>query len=336
MQPDGAQPGGSGASTTAAVRGLVGKTSRRLGNNLTLLITLAVMIVIFSLSAEHFLQVDNLLNIARSISIVGIVAVGETIVLISGGVDLSIAAVMAMAGLVAAVVARAGLPFGLAFGAALACGLFIGAINGFIVTKLHINPLITTLATGMIVRGLAYVGTGGYTLTITAKGFTELGRGRLGGVVPYPVIILVIVYFCAHILLTRTILGRNVYAIGGNSVACRLAGINVDRWRILFYALGGLFAGFGGYMLSSLVGASMGNAALGSELAVIAGVVLGGASLAGGEGTMIGTLLGILVLGTLTNGMIMLNVSTFWQQVASGVVLLLAVLLDAWRTGGYR
>jgi ribose transport system permease protein len=336
MQANGTQPGGSGASTASTVRGLVGKTSRRLGGNVTLLITLGVMIAVFSLSAEYFLQLDNLLNIARSISIVGIVAVGETIVLISGGVDLSIAAVMAMAGLVAAVVARAGLPFGLAFGAALACGLFIGAINGFIVTKLHINPLITTLATGMIVRGLAYVAAGGATLTVPVKGFSDLGRGRLGGIVPYPVIILAIVYLFAHILLTRTILGRNVYAIGGNSIACRLAGINVDRWRVLFYALGGLFAGFGGYMLSSLVGASMGNAAIGSELSVIAGVVLGGASLAGGEGTMIGTLLGILVLGTLTNGLIMLNVSTYWQQVASGVVLLLAVLLDAWRTGGYR
>ena len=336
MQANGTQPGESGASTATAVKGLVGRTSRRLGNNLTLLITLGIMIVVFSLSAEYFLQLDNLLNIARSISIIGIVAVGETIVLISGGIDMSIAAVMAMAGLAAGVLARAGLPFGLAFAAALAVGLFVGSINGFIVTKLHINPLITTLAIGMIVRGLAYVAAGGATLTVPVKGFSELGRGRLGGIVPYPVIILVIVYVFAHILLTRTILGRNVYAIGGNSIACRLAGINVDRWRILFYALGGLFAGFGGYMLSSLVGASMGNAAIGSELNVIAGVVLGGASLAGGEGTMIGTLLGSLVLGTLTNGLIMLNVSTYWQQVAVGVVLLLAVLLDAWRTGGYR
>jgi ribose transport system permease protein len=336
MQANGTQPGESGVSTAAAVKGLVGKTSRRLGGNVTLLITLGIMIVVFSLSAEYFLQLDNLLNIARSISIVGIVAVGETIVLISGGIDMSIAAVMAMAGLAAAVLVRAGLPFGVAFGAALATGLLVGSINGFIVTKLHINPLITTLAIGMIVRGLAYVAAGGATLTVPVKGFSDLGRGRLGGIVPYPVIILAIVYLFAHILLTRTILGRNVYAIGGNSIACRLAGINVDRWRVLFYALGGLFAGFGGYMLSSLVGSSMGNAAIGSELSVIAGVVLGGASLAGGEGTMIGTLLGILVLGTLTNGLIMLNVSTYWQQVASGVVLLLAVLLDAWRTGGYR
>jgi ribose transport system permease protein len=336
MQANGTQPGESDASTAAAVKGLVGKTSRRLGGNVTLLITLGIMIVVFSLSAEYFLQLDNLLNIARSISIVGIVAVGETIVLISGGIDMSIAAVMAMAGLAAAVLVRAGLPFGVAFGAALATGLLVGSINGFIVTKLHINPLITTLAIGMIVRGLAYVAAGGATLTVPVKGFSDLGRGRLGGIVPYPVIILAIVYLFAHILLTRTILGRNVYAIGGNSIACRLAGINVDRWRVLFYALGGLFAGFGGYMLSSLVGSSMGNAAIGSELSVIAGVVLGGASLAGGEGTMIGTLLGILVLGTLTNGLIMLNVSTYWQQVASGVVLLLAVLLDAWRTGGYR
>lgn len=306
------------------------------GAYLTLLAPLLGMIILFSAMNEYFLQMGNMLNIARSIAISGIVAVGETIVLISGGVDLSISSVMALSGLAAAAVARAGLPFGLAFLAALISGLVVGLLNGAIITKLRINPLITTLATGMIVRGLAYVGTGGYTLTVTKAGFTELGRGRAFDVVPWPVIVLLATYVIAHIFLTRTMAGRYVYSIGGNPIACRLAGIPVDMWRMIVYALGGVFAGFGGYMLSSLVGASMGNAALGAELDIIAGVVLGGASLAGGEGTLVGTLLGILLLGTLTNGLIMLNVSSFWQMVARGGVLLLAVLIDAWRSGGYR
>ena len=331
------QPAQQSRSHTVAdrLRALFGKNSV-LGTNLTLLVTLGVMLVVFSITSPYFLQVDNLMNIARSVAIIGIVAVGETIVLISGGIDMSIAAVMAMSGLFAAVAVRSGMPFFVGFLAALLAGLIVGLVNGLIITRMRINPLIATLATGMIVRGLAYVGSSGYTLTVTTPGFSDLGRGRMMDVVPYPVILLGITYIGADLFLRRSLGGRYVYSIGGNPVACRLAGIDVDRWRILFYVLGGVFAAYGGYVLSSLVGASMGNAALGVELDIIAGVVLGGASLAGGEGTIIGTLLGILVLGTLTNGLIMLNVSAFWQMVARGVVLLLAVLLDSWRTGGYR
>jgi ribose/xylose/arabinose/galactoside ABC-type transport system permease subunit len=306
------------------------------GSNLTLLITLLVMLMIFSVLSPHFFQVNNLLNIARSISITGVVAIGMTLVLISGGIDLSVSAVMALAGMVAVVGVRSGLPFAVGFLIAIAVGSMIGLINGLIVTKIRINPLITTLGMGMVVRGFAYIGSGGNTLTVTVPGFTELGRGRLLDTVPYPVIILVITYIVAYILLTRTLAGRYIYAIGGNPIACRLAGIDVDRWRVLFYAICGLCAGFAGYMLSSLTGAAMGNAALGAELDIIAGVILGGASLAGGEGTIIGTLLGILLLGTLTNGLIMLNVPSFWQMVARGTVLMLALFIDSWRSGGYR
>jgi len=322
------------SSLTASIRYLFRQS--QMGSYLTLLTPLIGMLILFSIMNEYFLQFDNMMNITRSIAITGVVAIGETIVLIAGGVDLSISAVMAMSGLVAAVAVRVGLPYAAAFLAALASGLVVGLANGLIITKLRINPLITTLAMGMIVRGLAYVGTGGYTLTVPNPGFSDLGRGRAFDVVPWPVIVLLVTYALAHIFLTRTLPGRYVYSIGGNPVACRLAGIDVDRWRIALYALGGAFAGFGGYMLASLVGAAMGNAALGAELDIIAGVILGGASLAGGEGTILGTLLGILLLGTLTNGLIMLNVSTFWQMVARGGVLLLALLIDAWRSGGYR
>jgi ribose transport system permease protein len=312
-----------------------------MGGNTPLIITLGAMIVLFSILSPHFLQLDNIMNIVRSVSISGIVAIGTTIVLISGGIDLSIAAVMALTGLAAAGVLRAEqLPIipaiVMGFLAALAAGSFIGLINGMIVTKMRINPLITTLAMAMIVRGLAYVGTGGYTLTVPMQEFTVIGRGRLFDVVPYAAILLILTMILAYVFLKRTLAGRYVYSIGGNPVACRLAGINVDRWRVIFYVLGGLFAGFGGFLFSSLIGAAMGNAAVGAELNIIAAVILGGASLTGGEGSVTGTLLGVLILGTLTNGLIMLNVSSFWQMVAQGLVLLIAVLIDALRSGGYR
>jgi ribose/xylose/arabinose/galactoside ABC-type transport system permease subunit len=306
------------------------------GANLTLLFTLIIMLLIFSSMSPYFLTVRNLFNITRSIAITGVAAVGETIVLIGGGIDLSVSAVMAASGMAAAVAIRAGLPFGIAFMIALILGLFVGLINGLIITKIRINPLITTLGMGMIVRGFTYIGYSGGTLTVPVEGFTELGRGRFLDIIPYPVIILLFVYVVMHIVLTRTLFGRMVYAIGGNPIACRLAGINVDRWRLVVYGIGGLFAGFAGYMLASLVGSAMANAAIGAELDIIAAVILGGASLSGGEGNLIGTLLGTLVLGTLTNGLIMMNVQVFWQMVARGTALMLALFIDARRSGGYR
>jgi ribose transport system permease protein len=306
------------------------------GANLTLLFTLIIMLLVFSSLSQYFFTVRNLFNIMRSIAITGVAAVGATIVLVGGGIDLSVAAVMAASGMGAALAIRSGLPFGIAFIIALILGLSVGLINGLIITKIRINPLITTLGMGMIVRGFTYIGYSGGTLTVPNEGFSELGRGRFLDVVPYPVIILFIVYFGMNIILTRTIFGRMIYAIGGNPIACRLAGLNVDRWRLVFYGIGGLFAGFAGYMLASLVGSAMANAAIGAELDIIAAVILGGASLLGGEGNLIGTFLGTMVLGTLTNGLIMINVPVFWQMVARGSALMLALFIDSWRAGGYR
>lgn len=306
------------------------------GSNITLLITMAAMLIIFSLLAPNFLKLDNMLNIARSIAITGVVAIGETFVLIAGGIDLSITSVMAAAGMAAAVAIRAGAPLWVGVLIAIAVGAVVGLINGLIVTKIRINPFITTLGTSQIVRGLAYISSAGHTLTVPVKGFTELGRGRWMDIIPYPVFILIALFIIAHFFLTKTLAGRYIYAIGGNSIACRLAGIKVDRWRLVFYSICGITAGFAGYMFSSLVGSAMGNAALGTEMSIISGVILGGASLAGGEGTIIGSFLGVLLLGMLTNGLIQLNVPSFWQMVASGMVLMISLFIDSWRSGGYR
>lgn len=306
------------------------------GSNITLLLTMAAMAFIFSVLAPNFLKLDNMMNIARSIAIIGVVAIGETFVLIAGGIDLSITSVMAAAGMAAAVAIRAGAPLWVGVLIAIGVGAMVGLINGLIVTKIHINPFITTLATSQIVRGAAYISSAGHTLTVPVEGFTELGRGRWMDIIPYPVFILIAFFIIAHFFLSKTLAGRYIYAIGGNSEACRLAGIKVDRWRLVFYSICGITAGFAGYMFSSLVGSAMGNAALGTEMSIISGVILGGASLAGGEGTIIGSFLGVLLLGMLTNGLIQLNVPSFWQMVASGLVLMISLFIDSWRSGGYR
>ena len=308
-----------------------------LGGNLYLIVTLAGLITIFSILSPYFLQLNNMMNIARSISISGITAAGETMVMISGGLDLSVASVMAASGMiVSALIMNAGWPIAAARAAAVGFGLAVGLVNGLVITKGRINPLIATLASGFIIRGAGYLASGGRTLGVIKEGYTVLGRGRLLGAVPYPVILLAAVYLLVYFVMRYTKLGHYIYAIGGNADACRVSGIDVDRWRLSIYALCGATAGFAGVLLSSLTGSGIPNVAIGSELVIIAGAILGGVSLSGGRGRIEGTLLGVLILGTLTNGLIMLNVRSYWQTIAQGGVLLMSVLIDAWRTGGYR
>lgn len=308
-----------------------------LGGNLYLIITLVGLIAIFKVLSPYFLQLNNMMNIARSISINGITAAGETMVLISGGLDLSVASVMAASGMVvSSLIMHAGWPIMAARVVAVGFGLAVGLVNGLIITKARINPLITTLATGLIIRGAGYVASGGLTLGVIKEGYTILGRGRLLDVVPFPVIALIAVYLLIYFVMRSTKLGHYIYAIGGNADACRVSSINVDGWRLVIYALCGTIAGFSGVLLSSLTGSGIPNVAIGSELVIIAGAILGGVSLSGGRGRIEGTLLGVLILGTLTNGLIMLNVQSYWHTIAQGGVLLMSVLIDAWRTGGYR
>lgn len=308
-----------------------------LGGNLYLVITLAGLIVVFSILAPYFLQLNNMMNIARSVSITGIVAAGETMVLVSGGLDLSVGSVMAASGMVvSSLIMNAGWPTLAARLAAIGFGLVIGLTNGLIITKARINPLITTLATGFIIRGAGYVASGGRTLGVIREGYTVLGRGRFLGVVPYPVLVLLVIYLLVYFIMRYLRLGQYTYAIGGNANACRVSGIDVDRWRLGIYALCGTVAGLSGVLLSSLTGSGIPDVSIGAEMLVIAGVILGGTSLSGGRGRIEGTLLGVLILGTLTNGLIMLNVRSYWQTIAQGSILLMAVLIDAWRTGGYR
>ncbi|MCJ7708394.1 MAG: ABC transporter permease, partial [Anaerolineales bacterium] len=263
-------------------------------------------------------------------------AAGVTIGLIGGVFDLSIASV---ADLTAVTTAIVHLNFGLAALPAMAVGLVVGLlcgiINGVIVTRMRINPIIGTLATAGIFRGIAFLLTNGQSHAVASTSFRWLGRTRVFGV-PSALIVMLIVMGIAYVVLRHTKFGRYTYAIGGNPVASRLAGINVDRQRLYLFMLVSFCASLSGLVLLSKLGTMIPNASAGTELDIIASAILGGTALSGGGGTIQGTLVGVLILGTLRNGLVINNVNAYWQEIASGIALVIAVGIDRLRSGGYR
>lgn len=298
--------------------------------NRGLLGSLVIVFVALSVWSPYFLTGTNLLNIGKAVAIVGIGAVGETIVIISGGFDLSIGSVMAASGMVSAFLIGFGVPLPLAFACSIALGLFIGATNGAIISYARINPLITTLATLAIVRGLGYVVSGGRELVITDATWLALGTGSFLGI-PYMVLMLGAVFLTFGLIMPRTRYGRYAYAIGSNARASRLAGVPIDRWRVAFYLTSGGLAALAGLVTVARTGNAQPSAALGIELDVITAVILGGTSLTGGRGRLAGTLVGLLLLGIVNNGLTLLGVPSYWQQVVKGAILLGAVVYDELR-----
>lgn len=312
-------------------RSLVGRLAESIGGlGLGLLVVLAIEIAIFSSQSEFFLDADNFKNIGRAMTIVGIAAVGQTVVIIAGGFDLSVGSVMAAAGILSAYLINQGADFGIAIAAALGLGLTIGLINGSIVAYLRINPLIATLATLAIVRGLAFVITGGQAEVVSNATYLAVGTDDVLGV-PLVVVLLIATFLAVGLAIPRTRFGRYMYAIGSNARAARLAGVPVSRWRLAFFGLSGLLAAVAGCVTVSRTGTAEPSANLGTELDVITAVILGGTSLAGGRGRLFGTFLGLLVIAVLNNGLILLGVESYWQQVVKGVVLLIAVAWDELR-----
>ncbi len=289
----------------------------------------AALFIGLSLSSPYFLSLNNFLNILVAVATIGIIAIAMTMVIVSGGLDLSVGSVVALTGVLVAQLSHR-MPIGASVVCALVCGLVVGLINGVAITKIGINPLITTLGTLSIARGLAFVFSGGLTQTIDSEPFGFLGRGFVAGI-PVQVIVLGALALLAAWVMRSTIFGRSIYAVGGNAQASRLAGLPVQRLQMTVYVLSGLSAALGGVFLASQLGAGAPAAAAGIELSVIAAVILGGTSLSGGKGAIAGTLLGVLILGTLNNGLTLLNVSSYYQEIARGLVLLLAVALDQLR-----
>jgi ribose/xylose/arabinose/galactoside ABC-type transport system permease subunit len=314
-------PGGGRLIDRLRPRGL--SASQGIG----LLVLLVGMMVYFSWASPFFLSVNNFLNIGSNISYIGIMAIAMTMVIVSGGFDLSVGAVVALTAVTVAKIHDLDVNIWIAVAAGFAIGPLVGLANGLLVTKVGINPLITTLGTMSIVRGMAFVLTGGLTGTILDSGFAYIGRGKFFEI-PVPLIILLIWFLIALLVMTSTRFGRDLYSIGGNAEASRLAGIPVDRRKVAVYVISGGAASVAGIVLASQLGAGAPQSAAGVELTVITAVILGGTSLSGGKGTVWGTMLGVFIMGVLNNGLALLRVSSFYQEVFRGAVLLLAVAVD--------
>ncbi|NWG17487.1 MAG: ABC transporter permease [Chloroflexi bacterium] len=295
---------------------------------LTLFASFAVMCLFFAAQTPFFLTSGNLQTIISTLAVNGIPAIGMTLVLITGGVDISVGSVAALTGVVTSLLwLQYGIPLGISALIGLLSGGLVGFINGSLVTLLKINPLITTLGTFSVVRGLAFVFSEGQTNLLSNEAFQFLGRGQILNI-PFSLLCMIALYAVFSLLLYHTAFGRNLYMIGGSAEASRLAGIAVTRHLLVVYTVSGLLAAFSGLISVSQLASSAPRAATGLEFTVITAVVLGGTSMAGGKGTLIGTLVGVIILRTLDNGLVLIQVSSFWQDFARGLVLVLAVGFD--------
>lgn len=311
------------ANPTAALRRTQSiERIRRLG----ILFGFVVVYGVFALLNRQFMTVGNLTAVALQSSINAIIAIGMTLVIISAGIDLSVGSIAGLASVVAAtVMATQGLGLGIAVG--LAVGLIAGAVNGILIARVGLAPFIVTLGTLALFRGAALVFTNGQPIYGIPESFRSIFAGTLGPI-PTPVIIAVVCALIVDFVLRRTTFGEHIIAIGGNEEAARLCGVAVGRVKALIYVIAGALAALGGFVLVARIGAAEPIGGTGYELDAIAATVIGGTSLFGGVGTIGGTLIGALILGGLRNGLTLMNVQSFWQQVASGLVIILAVLID--------
>jgi ribose/xylose/arabinose/galactoside ABC-type transport system permease subunit len=287
----------------------------------------AGLVVLFAILSPFFLSLRNMMAIGSNIAFIGLMAAAGTPLIIAGGLDLSVAAIAGLVGVTISLMYAAGIPVWIAVLISLFIGAAIGLLNGLLATRLRLNPLIVTLGMMSIVSGAALLLTGGLTKPLIADGFNWIGAGRIAGI-PVPVILMVLVFLAFSIVLQLTRFGRHVYAIGGNAEASRLIGLPVKRVQIILYIVSGISGAVAGTILAAMLGAAAPNAAAPHLLTVIAAIILGGTSLNGGRGNVWGTLLAVLILGTLNNGLTLLDVSSFSQEVTRGAVLLLAVSLD--------
>lgn len=293
------------------------------------LLALVLLMAIVTIMNPNFIQPSNLLNLLRQVSVNGLIAFGMTFVIITGGIDLSVGSMLALSSALTAGIMASGLNPVLAIFLGLVFGAVFGVVNGLFVAKGNMAPFIVTLASMTIYRGLTLVFTNGNPITGFGDSFAFqfLGRGYLFGI-PFPVILMFVAYVVLFVLLHKMTFGRKTFAIGGNETAAHIAGIKSDRIKIAIYSLSGLMSALAGLILTSRLNSAQPTAGQSYELDAIAAVVLGGTSLAGGRGRIFGTLIGALVIGTLNNGLNLLGVSSFYQQVVKGIVILIAVFID--------
>ncbi|NCD33741.1 MAG: ribose ABC transporter permease [Spartobacteria bacterium] len=295
------------------------------------LLGLLLLSVIVAVANNRFMTSANLLNVLRQTSINAVIAAGMTFVILTGGIDLSVGSILAFCGAIAAYLISLGVSIAMTVIMTLALGLILGGAAGLIITKGRVQPFIATLVSMTLLRGATLVFTDGKPIsagyTDLADRFALIGGGYVVGI-PVPVFIMIIVFALSYYVLRHTRFGRYVYAIGGNDDAARLSGLRVERIKIMVYAISGFMAALAGVVITSRLSSAQPTAGTGYELDAIAAVVLGGTSLAGGIGSVVGTLIGALIIGILNNSLNLMNVSSYYQMLAKGGVILIAVLMD--------
>jgi ribose transport system permease protein len=296
------------------------------------------MCIALSILSDRFMTADNTWNVMRQVSVNMVISVGMTLVILTGGIDLSVGSILAFSGAVTAGMLKFGAEFtdlntyvgftllGAFIGGTLV-GTVLGWFNGFTITRFKVPPFVATLAMLTIARGLTMLLTGGFPITGLGEQMAFIGTGWFLGI-PMPVWISAVVVLAAVVLTKKTRLGRHIYAIGGNETAAELSGLKIKKIKLIVYSIAGALAGIGGIIVTSRLDSAQPNAGFGFELDSIAAVVIGGTSLSGGKGTIMGTVQGALIIGILNNGLVLLNVSPFWQQVIKGLVILLAVIIE--------
>jgi ribose transport system permease protein len=302
------------------------------------LIALLLMVIAMTILSDNFATRDNLFNVTRQISVNLCISIGMTMVILTGGIDLSVGSVLAFTGAIGAGLIKNGVEWqgaNLFIGftllgvilVAIVAGGILGTFNGWMITKFKVPPFVATLAMLTIARGLTMLYTKGYPITQLGDHFNFLGTGWFLGV-PMPVWISLLIIGLSVVFINKTRTGRYIYAIGGNEKAALLSGVNVKRVKMTVYLIAGALAGVGGLLVTARLDSAQPNAGMGYELDSIAAVVIGGTSLSGGKGFIMGTVIGALIIGVLNNGLVLLSVSPFWQQVIKGLVILLAVIID--------
>lgn len=298
--------------------------------NIGIITVLLLLFITLSLTSSVFLTQDNLIAVLRQISINVFLALGMTLVIILSGIDLSVGAIVALSGtLTVGLIVTTGLPVYLAILIGLVIGAAIGFVNGCIVTQFKLPAFIVTLATMNIAQGVAYLYSGGQSVRIRDAAYTSIGTGQLFGFLPLPVLYMFILVFIFSTLLMKTRFGTYIYAIGGNREAARLSGVPIKKVEIGVYTITGLLAAFAGIVLSARMYSGQPSVGAGYEMDAIAACVLGGVSMAGGRGRISGTIFGAMVIGVISNGLNLLGVSSFWQLVVKGLIILIAILVDA-------
>jgi ribose transport system permease protein len=322
----------------ANIKKYISEVNKNWGPQLSLLVALATLMIFFGNASEFFFTLSNFSNIGLYMTILGVMAVGATMALIVGCLDVSQYTILALVGASAIVLNRAGVNFYIIIIYCIVAGAALGAVNGFIVTVMKIHPIIGTISSAMVMRGFTYMFTASRTLSVSKESrpaFLAVGRGSLFGI-PYSLIITLFVYLIFYVIMNHTKFGRYLFAVGGSGSASYLAGISLRKIRFGALVISGLVAGIGAFLMLSQIASLQPSVGESGMLDVIAAILLGGVSLKGGSGKLTGAILGVIVIVVIQNGMNLLGIQTFWQDIVRGSIIILAVYVNVIRGGGYK